>query len=188
MAGVIGHTPRPGAAVHTGLGEAFQMSFYRAFDGLGDAEALPPSIATSRLKEVLLWLAERDFHFSLTGMASPGQQVRRLLSTDPSIAWSMERVAHETATSIPTLRRRLAAEGIVFRELVQDVRMQHALALLQNTDASVLNIALATGYASPSRFAARFRARFGYLPTDIRGQSRGRNASSLANERTSGAI
>ncbi|ASL42100.1 Urease operon transcriptional activator [Burkholderia sp. AD24] len=187
-AGVIGGTARPGVAVHTGLGEAFQMSFYRAFDGLGDVEALPQSIATSRLKEVLLWLAERDFHFSLPGMASPGQQVRRLLSTDPSIAWSMERVAQETATSIPTLRRRLAAEGIVFRELVQDVRMQHALALLQNTDASVLNIALATGYASPSRFAARFRARFGYLPTDIRGQSRGRNASLPANERTSDAI
>ena len=85
----------------------------------------------------------------------------------------MERLARKTATSVPTLRRRLAAEGVVFRELVQDVRMSHALALLQNTDASVLHVAMAVGYASASRFAARFRARFGYLPTDIRGEKRG---------------
>ena len=89
----------------------------------------------------------------------------------------MERVAHETATSVPTLRRKLAAEGVVFRDLVQDVRMSHALALLQNTDTPVLQVAISSGYASPSRFTARFRARFGYLPTDIRGQHRGRRAS-----------
>jgi AraC-like DNA-binding protein len=71
------------------------------------------------------------------------------------------------------LRRKLAAEGTAFRDLVQDVRMVHALSLLQNTDVPVLHVALAAGYASASRFTARFRTRFGYLPTDIRGQNRG---------------
>ncbi|RYE87684.1 MAG: AraC family transcriptional regulator, partial [Myxococcales bacterium] len=160
----------PRVASHAGLGEAFQASFHRAFDGLGDTDGLPASIAAHRLHEVLLWLGERGFHFAPPAPASLGQQVRRLLASDPSADWSMEQVARETATSVPTLRRRLTAEGTTFRDLVQDVRMSHALALLQNTDTPVLHVALATGYASASRFTARFRARFGYLPTDIRGQ------------------
>ncbi|APR78922.1 Transcriptional regulator, AraC family protein [Minicystis rosea] len=187
MSGAARRHSSPRVAQHTALGDAFRASYYRAFDGLSDADGLPASIATHRLQEVLLWLAERGFHFPQTAPASLGQQVRRLLSADPSAEWSMERVAHETATSIPTLRRKLSAEGIVFRDLVQDVRMSHALSLLQNTDAPVLHVALAAGYASASRFTARFRARFGYLPTDIRGQNRGRTVSSLPSHRASGA-
>ena len=177
----------PRVALHAKLGEAFHASFYRAFDGLSDSDGLPASIATSRLQEVLLWLGERGFHFPPPMPASLGQEVRRLLSSDPSADWSMEQVARETATSIPTLRRKLAAEGVAFRDLVHDVRMSHALSLLQNTDTPVLHVALATGYASASRFSARFRARFGYLPTDIRGQSRGRAGSPIKSHRTPGA-
>lgn len=156
-----------GVVLQSKLSEAFRASYHAAFDSLSD-RALPPRIAEHRLREVLLWLAERNFHFARPGPASLGLRVRRLLSSDPSAEWSMDRVAHETATSIPTLRRKLAAEGVIFRDLVHDVRMGHALALLQNTDTPVMNVAMATGYASASRFTARFRARFGYLPTDIR--------------------
>ena len=117
-------------------------------------------------------LVESGFHFPPPVAASLAQRVRGLISVDPAADWSMQKVAHETAMSISTLRRKLAAEGIIFRELMQDVRMSHALAQLQNTDAPVLEVARATGYDSASRFAARFRARFGYLPSDIRGQNR----------------
>lgn len=158
--------PGPRVAHHRRLEDAFVESFHRAFAALG--AGLPASIATHRLREVLLWLGERRFHFAPPPPPTLGQRVRRLLATDPAAEWPMELVAHETATSIPTLRRRLAEEGVAFRDLLQEVRMSHALALLQNTDLPVTNIALATGYASPSRFTARFRTRFGYLPTDIR--------------------
>lgn len=184
--GAASHRPGPRVALHTGLSDAFHGSFSRAFDSLDDADGLPAGIATHRLQEVLLWLGERGFYFAPPTQASLAQRVRRLVSADPSVEWSMESVARETATSVPTLRRKLAAEGIVFRDLLQDVRMSHALALLQNTDAPVLHIALAAGYASASRFAARFRARFGYLPTDIRGQDRGRSKSPLPGARAAG--
>lgn len=174
--GTVGSTS-PRVARHAGLGDAFRASFHRAFDALDDEDALPAAVATSRLREVLIWLGERGFRFVPPPPASIGVRVRRLLATDPAGAWSMEAVARETATSVPTLRRRLAAEGVAFRDLVHDVRMSHALALLQNTDTPVLHVAMATGYASASRFAARFRARFGYLPTDVRGQNRGRARS-----------
>jgi AraC-like DNA-binding protein len=165
------HGPR--VARHAALDEAFRASFHRAFDGMDGATGLPSRVAIHRLQEVLLWLGERGFHFPPPGPVSLGQRVRRLLAADPSAEWLMGQVAHETATSVSTLRRKLTAEGVVFRELLHDVRMSHALALLENTDAPVLHVALATGYASASRFSARFRARFGYLPTDIRGQNRG---------------
>lgn len=161
--------PSPGVAHHARLGEGFLGSFLRAFEGLSD-EALPASIASHRLREVLIWLAERRFQFARPESSSLGQRVRRLLATDPSSDWSMEQVAKHLATSVPTLRRRLAEERLAFRDLEQDVRMSHALALLQNTDEPVMQIALATGYASASRFTARFRTRFGYLPTDVRGK------------------
>ena len=140
--------------------------------------------AASTGEALLLWPGERGFHFLPPAALSPGQRVRRLLSAHPSADWSMERLAHETATSIATLRRRLAAEGVTYRNLVQDVRMSHALAMLQNTDVPVLQIAQAAGYASASRFSARFRARFGYLPTDIRGQHRGRPSSLLVKRKS----
>jgi AraC-like DNA-binding protein len=179
----IGRRMSPHAAVHAGMDDAFRASFYRAFEGMNDAVALPVSVATHRLKELLLWLAERDFSFLPPGPPTIGQKVRRLLSADPSADWSMEQAAHATATSVPTLRRKLAAEGMAFRDLMHDVRMSHALMLLENTDEPVNQVALATGYASPSRFAARFRARFGYLPTDIRRASRN-NVRSAPVERT----
>ena len=51
--------------------------------------------------------------------------------------------------------------------------MSYALTLLHGTDTSVLSVALAVGYDSASRFSARFRSRFGYLPSDVRGHKRG---------------
>lgn len=175
----------PRIAQHARVGDGFRASVGRAFDALTDATQIPASIAIHRLHEVLLWLAERGFRFSPPPPASLGLRLRRLVAADPAAEWSMEGVAHATATSVPTLRRKLAAEGLSFRDLVQDVRMGHALALLQNTDTPVLQVAFATGYASPSRFTARFRARFGYLPTDIRGERRGKTRADVGVERAS---
>lgn len=170
---LLGEPPRrasPRLAAHTRLAGEFLAAFQRAFDGLrGD---LPASVAVHRLREVLLWLGERRFQFTPPPPPSLEQRVRRLLAADPAATWPMELVARETATSVPTLRRRLAAEGAAFRDILLDVRMAHALALLQNTDEPVLSVALAAGYTSPSRFTARFRARFGHLPTEIRRRRR----------------
>ena len=171
--------PSRRVVTHRALPVAFVESYRRACDAL-DASDLPASIATSRVREPLLWLAERGFHFDRPTTLSLTVRVRRLLSTDPAAEWPMEKVAKATATSVPTLRRRLADEGMVFRDVLQDVRMLHALTLLQNTDASVLQVSISVGYTSSSRFAARFRARFGYLPTDVRGQRRSRNHSSAS--------
>ena len=53
-----------------------------------------------------------------------------------------------------------------------DVRMTSALRLLQGTDWPISLIASQVGYESASRFAERFRKRFGFAPTAIRGHHR----------------
>ncbi|MDP8997842.1 MAG: AraC family transcriptional regulator, partial [Pseudomonadota bacterium] len=40
--------------------------------------------------------------------------------------------------------------------------------MLQSTGDSITQIAFAVGYESPSRFATRFRKRFGFVPSVLR--------------------
>jgi len=95
-----------------------------------------------------------------------------MLSAQLDGTWSSDAIARSLAMSEATLRRRLAAEGVTLRELIADVRMASALVLLQATSRPVSEIASAVGYDSPSRFAVRFRDRFGFAPTAVRGHAR----------------
>jgi len=74
----------------------------------------------------------------------------------------------------------LAAEGASLNDLLVDTRMSFAMKLLQSTDHPINRIALAVGYESASRFAIRFRERFGFPPTAIRGHKRSTQVHSLA--------
>ena len=99
-------------------------------------------------------------------------RVRDLISNDLQGDWTSIRLCALTGVSEATLRRKLAAEKWSFQSLLIDVRMSVAMQFLQSTDLSVLRIAEAVGYESQSRFAARFRARFGFAPSAIRGHIR----------------
>lgn len=150
----------------------FRIAYQTAFDGLLDVNGIPASVAEHRLQEVLLWLHERGVNFQTSRPESSNLWLRRLIHDDPAHEWSIEEVARRARSSPATLRRHLASERMKFRDVLQDVRMSHALAILQNTDTSIVSVASAVGYDSASRFAARFRARFGYLPSEIRGHKR----------------
>ena len=50
--------------------------------------------------------------------------------------------------------------------------MALAMTLLQSTDRPVATIAADVGYESPSRFAIRFRHRYGFAPSVVRGHKR----------------
>jgi AraC-like DNA-binding protein len=70
------------------------------------------------------------------------------------------------------LRSKLSAENIALHYLMNDIRINRALTLLQTTDWPTSAIAQHVGYESSSRFAERFRKRFGCDPTAIRGHPR----------------
>ena len=157
------------AKVRPALAEAFE----RARQSLTPAAGLPLSIARQRVLEVMHWLLEDGYVVRSTPLnASTSVKVRALISGRLDADWPTDRVAAELALSEATLRRRLVAEGTTLTKLLVDARMSIALTLLQATAKPVSDIALSVGYESPSRFAIRFRERFGFAPTAVRGHER----------------
>ncbi len=134
---------------------------------------LPRSMLEHRAMEVLLALVGQgvlplEVH---AGAERIGEAVHRLVSWDPERRWTADALAAELGLSNATLRRRLAAEGTALRRVLADARMSLAETLLREEATTVREVALATGYASPSRFARRFRAERGRAPASIRSPS-----------------
>lgn len=184
---ISGYVPRnPGSRavdVARDLGnltEAFSRSIDIAFDALRHPDEVPEPVAAHRLTEVLVWIDFLGGRFELREPTSIGAMVRRLIASSPDIDWTASAVVERMAMSEATLRRRLAEEGTTLGALIADVRMSSAMQLLQSTDLPISRIALDVGYESASRFAIRFRRRFGFAPSAIRGHHRKGNDSSKA--------
>ena len=121
-----------------------------------------------RLLDLLLALAERGHRFKDARQSGTAGRLRTLINEAPDQHWTAHKAGGALAMSEATLRRRLASEGVRFEDLLVDIRMQYGLMLLQTTSWSIPRIASACGYQSRARFADRFRARFGYLPSAVR--------------------
>ncbi|PLR37286.1 AraC family transcriptional regulator [Chimaeribacter californicus] len=165
-------SPVTSAAIIPDPANQFTQAFDAFFDALMGMPSLPAPIARHRMQEQVLWLAQHGVRLHTAPPVTLSQQVRELLLTDISHAWPAATVAERLEMNEVMLRRRLAAEAEVLRNIIADTRMTHALHLLQNTDAAIAVIAQSVGYESGSRFAERFRKRFGFLPTAIRGHQR----------------
>lgn len=160
---------RPIAHVTAGLASAFD----RARQALAPGTGIPDAVARQRVLEVMHWLLEDGIVLAgLPANTSVAAKVRALIAGRLDGAWTADRVAAALAQSEATLRRRLAAEATSLTELLVEARMATALTLLQATTQPVSAIALSVGYESASRFAVRFRQRFGFAPTAIRGHER----------------
>lgn len=134
----------------------------------GAVEQLHDSLMRHRVAELLAAVALAGFQPSMKQTQRLAERVRLLLSSEPAREWRADDAAGHHALSTATLRRRLAEEGTGFREILEEVRITHALALVQGSDKPLKLVAAECGYASPSRFTARFRQRFGTLPSQLR--------------------
>ncbi len=160
--------PLAGAASLGRIDTQLAGAFERAVDAIQDVEHVPDEVARHRLAEVLVWLSLRGIRFAPADTPGMATKVRRLFETALDRRWTAAAVASDLAVSEATLRRRLAAEGTALGAILADVRMSFAMVLLQSTRYPVQRIALEVGYESASRFAIRFRERFGFPPTAIR--------------------
>jgi AraC-like DNA-binding protein len=77
-------------------------------------------------------------------------------------------VARALGLSVRTLQRWLAAEGGRYEDLVERSRLGSARALLEQTDARVLDIALSLGYSDHAHFTRAFRRWTGVSPVAYR--------------------
>jgi AraC-like DNA-binding protein len=83
-----------------------------------------------------------------------------------------------------TLARRLAAEGIEFRELSNEVRMRRAAEMLAASDAPIATVAARLGYMHTSNFSGAFRARHGVSPRQYRQSHQGPRTRKAQEERS----
>jgi AraC-like DNA-binding protein len=131
---------------------------------------LPAVLLRHRLEDVFLSVAARGAAPVLreVGRHDVALAVRRLVQRAPDHPWTATEVAGRLAMSAATLRRRLAAEGTSYRELLRDERMARASVLLRDPRLGVAEVALITGYRSASKFSDAFRRATGRTPTDWR--------------------
>lgn len=121
-----------------------------------------------RLMELLEALAERGCRVGFPSQPTVTNRLKALVAASPDRRWTAKDVSSLLAMSEATLRRRLADEKTHFEDELVEVRMHHALMLLQTTSWSIPRVAEACGYLSRARFASRFQERFGFLPSSVR--------------------
>ncbi|MGE5451803.1 MAG: AraC family transcriptional regulator [Acidobacteriota bacterium] len=139
---------------------------------------LPIRQANPGLKQALLSAMEAQLlPQGLPALSTPQEidwllQVRQaLLATLDQPGQHLPHVAASLGTSERTLKRRLAAHGTSLRELLQDVRMNHALQRLQSPQVSVDQLARELGYRSASAFSLAFKKWQGTAPSKLRRRS-----------------
>ena len=146
----------------------FDAAAMAAREALDPASGLPPEVARHRFAELLVWVARGGVFFSPRREVTMVTRVRELVRSDLTRDWSAAEIAAELGLSEATLRRRLRNTGFSLTSAIGDARMAAGLGILQTSALSVDRVALEVGYASASKFARRFRARFGLLPSEIR--------------------
>jgi AraC-like DNA-binding protein len=81
---------------------------------------------------------------------------------------SLEVLAREVGLSETTLKRGFRQVfGTTVFEHLRALRMEHARALLQSGEATVIEAATLVGYSNPSNFASAFRRQFGMNPKEF---------------------
>ena len=123
-----------------------------------------------RMMEILLLIARQGAAGNLLFQQQDSLRgrIKHLLALDPARGWRIEEVTKRLALSESTLRRQLRAEGVSFRDLLEDVRLDRGVDLVMTTDMPIGQIAFDCGYQSQSRFSERFRLRFSLSPTELR--------------------
>lgn len=97
--------------------------------------------------------------------ASLGDRLRAMIEQAPFDAPpDLSEAALRLHLSVPTLHRRLAAEGTGWRKLVNGHRMETAARLLRTSRRNVSAIALDVGFAESASFTRAFARHFGVSP------------------------
>lgn len=123
-----------------------------------------------RLLEILLLIARHGYGGNLLLEQTDrwAQRIENLLMLDPAREWRIGDVCARLGLSESTLRRHLRTEDVGFRDLLEKVRLEAGLMQVMETDLQIAQVAMACGYQSQSRFAERFRLRFGMSPVELR--------------------
>lgn len=110
----------------------------------------------------------QTINFSTTTDIKCQWRVHEILQTNPTFRWKISDVAKELHTSESTLRNSLAKEGVTFRELLNETKLEHAYELINSSQVSIKEIVKLFGYTCASQFSAKFKRKYGFSPKDLR--------------------
>ncbi|MCQ0988756.1 AraC family transcriptional regulator [Jiella marina] len=83
-------------------------------------------------------------------------------------------IAHEMGMSERTLYRRLAEEGLTFRDVLTEAQSSLAQELLRDSTSSIAEIAFLAGFSEQSTFSRAFKRWVGQAPAQFRQQASSR--------------
>jgi AraC-like DNA-binding protein len=150
---VFGLLPRFGAPEHTAVFDGANLD-----QPLPQAEQLTAEQAEAQCRGLVRERRPAD------AQPSMADRVRAVLRDTPDAPPTLGQVAAALHQSTRTLRRRLAAEGASYRNLLDEVRERLAAALLQDGALTVEDIAQRLGYAETASFTHAFRRWTGVGP------------------------
>lgn len=113
----------------------------------------------------------QEFIAGLERKDATTQEVTRIiLGNLDDVSLSIRKVAKEMAMSVRTLQNRLADEGVVFSDLMQDIRERLAKRYLSE-GYTVEQITYMLGFSEPSTFRKAFKKWLGVTPREYREQT-----------------
>lgn len=122
-------------------------------------------LATTQLDAKLARICESEHRIFVDDVR---QRLASRLTSDASLA----RIARDLRVSARTLQRQLAALGVSFQELLEEVRLTRARQYLLESDDSIEQIASRLGYGDSSNFRRAFRRWTGSSPAAFRAAER----------------
>ena len=151
--------------LHAALGASFSL------DGVQQAlcaPALPANVLQHRLLEPLLWLKATGAAVRRHCAKAPAPKFKTSLRAPRITPGALRKSLSFWLSAKPTLRRQLSRTGDSFSKILRSTRLELGLARLQTTEASITEIALSCGFATPSHFSQAFKQRFGCMLKAIR--------------------
>ena len=130
----------------------------------------PEQLWSSRKREIIELLCHMGHKeiLSMVGNSTVGRRLNDMFCELDFHELTIKYICNQLAMSESTLRRKLKSEGTSVQEIKDQARLGKGLHLLQTTRYSVGLIAEKCGYQSQSRFADRFKGRFGLTPSELR--------------------
>ena len=102
--------------------------------------------------------------------ASPAEIRRLVVSRHGEFDFLLSDVAAELGLSERKVQRVLSADGTTFRDLLLEVRMQHARRMIESSQLSLAAIAPKVGYRAPSGLRQAFIRYWGVPPGGFRSE------------------
>lgn len=128
---------------------------------------IPSRTRDDELKFIALEACQEELH-SLAAAQRISDRVRSALRKKGSQFPAQEQVCKDLGMTCRSMARKLADEGVTYRDIVNSERVEIAKCLLCSSEHSILRISEQLGYSDASNFARAFKKHTGISPVAFR--------------------